>query len=70
MKSLCFTELFAKYSCTNCQEDIIGVRVHCADCVDFELCPQVSKLGGVINCFLISLFFLLYGCVCVVLYVH
>lgn len=37
-----FTELFAKYSCTNCQEDIIGVRVHCADCVDFELCPQVS----------------------------
>ncbi|KAL1385338.1 hypothetical protein pipiens_012959, partial [Culex pipiens pipiens] len=31
-------ELFAKYTCTNCQEDIPGIRVHCVVCADFELC--------------------------------
>lgn len=46
-----FSELFAKYSCTYCQEDIIGVRVHCADCVDFELCPQVCVDVCVISVF-------------------
>lgn len=44
-----FSELFTKYSCTYCQEDIVGVRVHCADCVDFELCPQVSNKTGQIQ---------------------
>lgn len=34
-------ELYTKFSCTYCQEDIVGVRVHCAECTDFELCPQV-----------------------------
>lgn len=36
-----FTELFAKYSCTNCQEEIVGVTVHCSECEDFSLCLQV-----------------------------
>lgn len=35
-------ELFDKYSCTNCQEDIPGIRVHCAECTDFDLCLQVG----------------------------
>lgn len=36
------TELFAKYTCTNCQEDISGIRVHCVVCTDFELCLAVG----------------------------
>lgn len=35
-------ELFAKYNCTNCQDDIQGVRVQCVDCEDFQLCLQVG----------------------------
>lgn len=34
---------FTKPSCTYCQEDIVGLRIHCADCEDFELCPQVRN---------------------------
>lgn len=35
-------DLFTKYNCTNCQEDIQGIRVHCAECENFDLCLQVS----------------------------
>lgn len=42
-------ELFAKYNCTNCQEDIQGIRVHCAECIDFELCLQCFASGAEIG---------------------
>lgn len=37
------TDLYAKYNCTYCQEDITGLRVKCAECTDFDLCLQVSR---------------------------
>ncbi|GAB0087645.1 Transcriptional adapter [Sergentomyia squamirostris] len=42
-------ELFDKYVCTNCQEDIQGIRVHCAECTDFELCLQCFAAGAEIG---------------------
>ncbi|XP_053680671.1 transcriptional adapter 2B-like [Anopheles nili] len=44
-----FTELFAKYTCTNCQEDISGIRVHCVVCTDFELCLACFAAGAEIG---------------------
>lgn len=35
-------DLFTKYNCTNCQDDIQGIRVHCTECENFYLCLQVS----------------------------
>ncbi|XP_058057669.1 transcriptional adapter 2B isoform X1 [Anopheles bellator] len=43
------TELFAKYTCTNCQEDISGIRVHCVVCTDFELCLACFAAGAEIG---------------------
>ncbi|XP_053685745.1 transcriptional adapter 2B isoform X1 [Sabethes cyaneus] len=42
-------ELFAKYTCTNCQEDIPGIRVHCVVCADFELCLACFAAGAEIG---------------------
>ena len=38
-----FSDLFAKYNCTYCQEDITGLRIKCAVCTDFDLCLQVGQ---------------------------
>lgn len=38
---LCFSDLYAKYNCTYCQEDIAGLRVKCIECPEFDLCLQV-----------------------------
>jgi len=38
-----FSDLFAKYNCTYCQEDITGLRIKCAECADFDLCLQVGQ---------------------------
>lgn len=40
-----FTDLYAKYNCTYCQEEISGVRIKCAECPDFDICLQVKLLG-------------------------
>ena len=43
------TDFFVKYRCGHCQDEIVGVRIRCAVCVDFELCllvrgqPQVLQ---------------------------
>jgi transcriptional adapter 2-beta len=37
------SDLFAKYNCTYCQEDITGLRIKCAECTDFDLCLQVGQ---------------------------
>lgn len=36
------TGALAKYHCNYCDEDILDVRVRCAECADFDLCLQVS----------------------------
>ena len=40
--SVVVTDLYAKYNCTYCQEDITGLRIKCVECQDFDLCLQVS----------------------------
>ncbi|XP_037949233.1 transcriptional adapter 2B-like isoform X3 [Teleopsis dalmanni] len=43
------SDLFTKYSCTNCQDDINGIRVHCAECENFDLCLQCFATGAEIG---------------------
>jgi len=40
----------AQYHCNYCQEDINGLRVKCAECVDFDLCLQCFSCGAEIGC--------------------
>lgn len=42
-------DLFAKYNCTYCQEDITGLRIKCAECTDFDLCLQCFSAGAEIG---------------------
>ncbi|EEB14911.1 transcriptional adapter, putative [Pediculus humanus corporis] len=42
-------DLFAKFNCTYCQEDINGLRVKCVDCSEFELCLQCFSAGAEIG---------------------
>ncbi|XP_063235227.1 transcriptional adapter 2B [Bacillus rossius redtenbacheri] len=42
-------DLFAKYTCTYCQEDITGLRIKCADCTNFDLCLQCFSSGAEIG---------------------
>ncbi|CAB3245859.1 unnamed protein product [Arctia plantaginis] len=41
--------LYAKYNCTYCQEEITGIRVKCAECIDFDICLQCFSLGAEIG---------------------
>lgn len=42
-------DLFTKYNCTNCQDDITGIWVHCAECPSFDLCLQCFAAGAEIG---------------------
>ncbi|KAG5865089.1 hypothetical protein JTB14_028193 [Gonioctena quinquepunctata] len=42
-------DLFAKVSCTYCQEEINGVRVQCCICPDFDICLQCFSVGAEIG---------------------
>ncbi|XP_043271505.1 transcriptional adapter 2B [Venturia canescens] len=42
-------DLYAKYNCTYCQEDITGLRVKCVECQDFDLCLQCFSAGAEIG---------------------
>ncbi|RVE47501.1 hypothetical protein evm_007912 [Chilo suppressalis] len=42
-------DLYAKYNCTYCQEEINGIRVRCAECIDFDICLQCFSLGAEIG---------------------
>ncbi|XP_053613319.1 transcriptional adapter 2B isoform X2 [Plodia interpunctella] len=44
-----FSDLYAKYNCTYCQEEINGIRVRCAECIDFDICLQCFSLGAEIG---------------------
>ncbi|KAK9310035.1 hypothetical protein QLX08_000510 [Tetragonisca angustula] len=43
------SDLYAKYNCTYCQEDISGLRVRCVECPDFDLCLQCFSAGAEIG---------------------
>uniref|UniRef100_A0A0C9RBJ0 Transcriptional adapter n=1 Tax=Fopius arisanus TaxID=64838 RepID=A0A0C9RBJ0_9HYME len=52
LKERCRTimaELYAKYNCTYCQEDITGLRVKCVECQEFDLCLQCFSAGAEIG---------------------
>merc|ERR1712071_401508 len=38
-------DLFMKYKCGYCQDEILGIRVRCTVCVDYEICLQCFSLG-------------------------
>ncbi|EZA47770.1 transcriptional adapter 2B isoform X2 [Ooceraea biroi] len=42
-------DLYAKYNCTYCQEDIAGLRVKCIECPEFDLCLQCFSAGAEIG---------------------
>ncbi|KAL3289265.1 hypothetical protein HHI36_003695 [Cryptolaemus montrouzieri] len=42
-------DVFVKVSCTNCQEEINGVRVQCCECTDFDICLQCFASGAEIG---------------------
>lgn len=40
------SELYQKYSCNYCQDDIPGLRIKCAECTDFDLCLECFACGA------------------------
>ena len=42
-------EVPMKYKCTNCQEEITGIRIHCAECTDYDSCLQCFSVGAEIG---------------------
>ena len=43
------SELYQRFQCDYCQEDIPGLRVRCADCPDFDLCLECFSCGAQIG---------------------
>lgn len=43
------TEIFTRFFCNYCQEEINGLRVSCAYCTDFDLCPECFACGAEIG---------------------
>nr|CAD7202053.1 unnamed protein product [Timema douglasi] len=43
-------DLFAKYTCSYCQEDITGLRIKCVECPNFDICLQCFSAGAEIGC--------------------
>ena len=43
-------EIFTRFYCNYCNEELYGLRVSCAYCTDFDLCPECfasgAELGG------------------------
>jgi len=42
-------EIFTKYNCNYCTEQIDGLRISCATCEDFDLCPECFASGAEIG---------------------
>ena len=44
------TEIFTKYQCHYCTDELNGLRDSCATCEDFDLCPECfaseAEIGG------------------------
>jgi len=43
------TEIYARFFCNYCQDEINGLRVSCAYCTDFDLCPECFACGAEIG---------------------
>lgn len=43
------TEIFTKFNCNYCKDEINGLRVSCAHCTDFDLCPECFACGAEIG---------------------
>lgn len=43
------SELYQRYICDYCQEDIAGLRIKCGDCADFDLCLPCFACGAQIG---------------------
>ncbi|KAK9508419.1 hypothetical protein O3M35_005983 [Rhynocoris fuscipes] len=43
------SDLFTKYNCTYCLDDIVGLRVKCVECTEFDLCLQCFSAGAEIG---------------------
>jgi len=43
------TEIFTKFYCNYCQDELNGLRVSCANCTDFDLCPECFACGAEIG---------------------
>ena len=39
-------ELYQKYKCNYCEEEIGGLRIKCAECTDFDLCLDCFACGA------------------------
>ena len=46
---LSITEVHPRFFCNYCQEEINGLRVSCAYCTDFDLCPECFACGAEIG---------------------
>lgn len=42
-------EIFTKFYCNYCQDELNGLRVSCAVCKDFDLCPECFSCGAEIG---------------------
>ena len=40
------TELYQKFNCNYCQEELPGLRIKCAECPDFDLCLVCFSSGA------------------------
>jgi transcriptional adapter 2-beta len=40
------SELYLRFNCDYCQEDIPGLRIKCAECSDFDLCLECFACGA------------------------
>lgn len=40
------SELYQRFNCDYCQEDIPGLRIKCAECSDFDLCLECFACGA------------------------
>ena len=39
-------DLYTRYLCNYCQEDLVGLRITCAVCKDFDLCLECFSCGA------------------------
>ena len=40
------TELYQKFNCNYCQEELPGLRIKCAECLDFDMCLVCFSSGA------------------------
>ena len=40
------SELYQKFNCNYCQEELPGLRIKCAECPDFDLCLECFACGA------------------------